>query len=60
MSYGMKSIICEDVESTLCYRLEVRRVRKTQLQVNRTIRRMRIGIPMLVVRIVKNRLAGWT
>ena len=60
MSYGMKSIVCEDVESKLCYRLEVRRVRKTQTQVDKTIRRMRIGIPMLVIRIVKTRLAGWT
>jgi len=60
MSYGMKNIICEDVESKLCYRLEVRRTIKTQVQADKVIRRMRIGIPMLVMLIVKKHLAGWT
>lgn len=60
MSYEVNDIISNDVESKLCSRLEVRRSRRTLVQLDRVIRRMRIRLPLMVMRVVRDRLDGWS
>jgi len=59
MSCEVNDIISNDVESRLCSRLEVRRSKTSLIQLDKAIRRMRIRLPLVVMRVVRDRLMGW-